>query len=257
MNVSDFAAKGVAPNAVLVSLGLTRNLKKNDLEEIAKGLNAGAREYGAYIVGGDTGESCDIIIAIEVFGTSNKEGIMLRNGTREGDILAVTGLFGKTAAGLRSLQGKGSISAGSRVILENAVCMPIARLKEGLALRNSGAVTASIDSSDGLAWCLHELARQSGVGFVVTNLPIAGEAIEFAEANLLDATELTLYGGEEYELVVTINPKSWAQAESSVKAIGGTLIPIGKATSDKQIVLLANGKKWAIEPRGYEHFKNY
>ena len=59
MNVSDFAAKGVAPKAALVSLGLPRGLLSSDVEEIGRGLNAGAREYGAYIIGGDTSEQVD------------------------------------------------------------------------------------------------------------------------------------------------------------------------------------------------------
>ena len=51
MNVSDFAAKGVKPSVALVALGLPRNLKQRDIEELAEGLNAGAREYDCYVVG--------------------------------------------------------------------------------------------------------------------------------------------------------------------------------------------------------------
>jgi thiamine-monophosphate kinase len=144
-----------------------------------------------------------------------------------------------------------------RDVLVGAVCMPMARLKEGLALRRSGAVTASIDSSDGLAWSLHELASLSGVGFVVSGLPVADEVQRFAEFNGLDACELALYGGEEYEFVVTVNPKLWGEAEAAVEAVGGRLLPIGKATRDKQVVLDVDGKKRVIEARGYEHFKSH
>ena len=118
MNVSDFAAKGVQPQAVQVSLGLPGKLKRADLVEIAKGLNAGAREYGAYIVGGDTGEACDLIISIQVFGVASKAALMLRRGAKAGDILAVTGPFGRSAAGLRLLQNsKLKASSGLRKVL--------------------------------------------------------------------------------------------------------------------------------------------
>ena len=173
MNVSDFAAKGVLPQAALISLGLPKNLKSNDLEDLAKGMNAGAREYGAYVVGGDTGEACDLVIAVNLFGVCAQDGMMFASGAHAGDILAVTGLFGKPAAGLRLLQGGCNADSEMQEVLTKAVCMPIARLREGVALRGSGAVTASIDSSDGLAWCLHELAGQSGVGFLVSALPVA------------------------------------------------------------------------------------
>jgi len=255
MNVSDFAAKGVAPRAALVSLGLPHSLKSSDLEDIARGLNAGAREYGTYIVGGDTGEACDLVVAVNLFGVSAKTGMMLRTGVHVGDVLAVTGLFGKPAAGLKIIKGGCEATLDVRKSLLNSVCNPVARLQEGLALRGSGAVSGSIDSSDGLAWCLHELSAQSGVGFLVSVLPVAEEVAGFAEQNQLDASELVLYGGEEYELVVTVDPKRWAKAEAAAAAAGGKLLPIGKATRGRRVLLEVGGKRRVIEARGYEHFK--
>ena len=256
MNVSDFAAKGVEPVVMLVSLGLPRGLMRKDVEEIARGLNAGAREYGAYIIGGDTGEASDLVIAVSLFGTADRKALMLRSGAKAGDIVAVTGFFGKTAAGLRLLLDGYAASKELHEVLLSAVCMPKARLCEGLALRDSGAVSASIDSSDGLAWSLHELARMSGVGFVVNSVPIADEVRRFAEFNGLDSLELALYGGEEYELVVTVKPKLWIDAETIVEAMGGALLPIGKVTRDSQVLMDVDGEKRVVEARGWEHFKS-
>jgi thiamine-monophosphate kinase len=256
MNVSDFAAKGVEPKAIIVSLGLPRDLMRKDVEEIARGLNAGAREYGAYVIGGDTSEASDLIIAVSLFGTAEEKTLMLRSGAKAGDIVAVTGFFGKTAAGLRLLLDGYAASQNLREVLVGSVCMPKARLREGLALCSSGAVTASIDSSDGLAWSLHEVARLSGVGFVVDSVPVADEVRRFAEFNGLDALELALYGGEEYELVVSVNPKLWVAAETAVESAGGSLLPIGKATRDNRVLLDVDGKKRLIEARGWEHFKS-
>ena len=256
INISDFAAKGVEPVAVLVSLGLPRHLMRKEVDEIARGLNAGAREYGAYVVGGDTNEASDLIMAISLFGTAKRKTLMLRNGAKSGDIVAVTGFFGKTAAGLRLLLDGYAASKDLREVLLRSVCMPKARLSEGLALCGSGAVSASIDSSDGLAWSLHELARMSGVGFLVNSVPVADEVRCFAEFNGLDPLELALYGGEEYELVITVKPKRWAVAETAVEAVGGRLLPIGKVTRDKQMLLDVDGEKHVIEARGWEHFKS-
>ena len=256
MNVSDFAAKGVEPKVILVSLGLPRDLMQKDVEEIARGLNAGAREYETYVIGGDTGEASDLVIAISLFGTAEQKTLMLRSGAKAGDVVAVTGFFGKTAAGLRLLQDGYAASQDLREVLVGSVCMPKARLQEGLALCSSGAVTASIDSSDGLAWSLHEIARISGVGIMVDSVPVADEVRRFAEFNGLDALELALYGGEEYELVVTIKPNLWTAAETAVESAGGKLLPIGKVTRDNRVVLDVNGKKQLIEARGWEHFKS-
>jgi thiamine-monophosphate kinase len=257
MNISDFASKGVQPLAALVALCLPSNFAQREIEEIARGLNDGAREYGAYVVGGDTSQAQDLIISVSLYGTANKKTLMLRNGAAAGDVLAVTGFFGKPAAGLRLLADERCwASANARSALLDAVLMPKARLREGLALSGSGAVSASIDSSDGLAWSLHELARQSKVGFTVDNLPVANEAKAFAKKNRLEAAELALYGGEEYELVVTVKPERWAAAEAVVKSVGGCLLRIGKATENPELTFQADGKLGVIEPRGWEHFKS-
>jgi thiamine-monophosphate kinase len=256
MNVSDFAAKGVEPQAALVSLGLPNVLSRSDLEAIADGLEAGAREYGAYVVGGDTGEACDLIIAVELFGTAKKGNLMLRSGAKPGDFLAVTGPFGLSAAGLHLLnEKKAEGSPAQHKSILDAVYVPHARIVEGLALASSKAVSSSMDSSDGLAWCLHELASQSGVGFVVSDLPVAPEAAKFAHANGLDAEDFALYGGEEYELVLTVKPELWQKALAAVEAVNGRLLRIGEATPDKRVLLQSEGKKHEIAARGYEHFR--
>jgi len=197
-----------------------------------------------------------LVVSISLFGTAKRNALMLRSGAMAGDIVAVTGFFGKTAAGLRLLLDGYAASKELREVLLRSVCMPKARLREGLALCGSGAVSASIDSSDGLAWSLHELARISSVGFLVNSVPVADEVRRFAEFNGLDALELALHGGEEYELVVTVKPRRWVAAETAVEAVGGCLLPIGKVTRDKQVLLDVNGEKRVVEARGWEHFKS-
>jgi thiamine-monophosphate kinase len=256
MNISDFASKGAQPTAALVALGLPANFTQKNIEEIAEGLNAGAQEYDAYIIGGDTSEASDLIVSVSLFGTVEKSALMLRSGAGAGDVLAATGFFGKSSAGLRLLFGGCSAEAGLRKALLEAVFLPKARLAEGLALGSCGGVSASIDSSDGLAWSLHEMGRLSGVGFVLDRVPLADEAKQFGIQNGLDASELALYGGEEYELVVTVKPEKWTTALAAVEAVGGQLLPIGKATKEKHIFLEADGKRSPIEARGWEHFKS-
>ncbi len=255
MNISDFASKGVQPTAALVALGLPAGFTQKNIEEVANGLNAGAQEYGAYIIGGDTSETSELIISISLYGTAQKSAIMLRSGAKPGNVLAVTGFFGKSAAGLHLLLSECVASKNAKALLD-AVFMPKARLAEGLALGGCDVVSASMDSSDGLAWTLHELARLSNVGFQLDEVPVAPEVKRFAELNSLDASELVLYGGEEYELVVTVKPEKWDVAAAAVEAVGGKLLSIGKVTEEKQIVLRIDDKLVPIEPRGWEHFKS-
>ncbi len=254
--ISDFAAKGAKPIAATVALGLPEGFTTADFEALAQGLNSGAQEYGVYIVGGDTAQASNLTIAVHLYGTAKKQQLMLRSGAQSGDILAVTGFFGNPPAGLCLLLKNDTAPEPLGQTLLDSVLMPKARLAEGLALAATGAVTSAMDSSDGLAWCLHELAAQSEVGFEVSDLPLAAEAAQFAQLNGIAGAGLALYGGEEYELVLTVKPQLWLAAQTAVASVGGALLPIGIATSKRHITYHSEGQEHQVEPRGYEHFKS-
>jgi len=256
MNVSDFAAKGVKPLIGLASLGLPRGFTDKDVEQIGLGLNEGAREYGAYIVGGDTNEASDLVISCSLLGFSDRKTLVKRSGAEPGDIVAVTGHFGKTLAGLKILLEDFSVPEEIKDALIDAIFVPKARLREGLALANTGALTASIDSSDGLAWSLYELSDASNVGFRIDNIPLAPEAVKFAETHGLIPWELGLYGGEEYELVMTVKPEGWEEARKAAPDLEASLTRIGRATEAKKLELSVDGEVKPIERRGWEHFRN-
>jgi thiamine-monophosphate kinase len=255
MNISDLAAKGVQPEVILAALGIPRGFARKDVEQVGKGLNAGAREYGAYVLGGDTNEASDLVISCTAFGVGDERTLVKRSGAQPGDFVAVTGSFGKTSSGLKVLLENLAAPSDVGEALRTAVFMPRARLKEGLALAGTHAVTASIDSSDGLAWSLHELSNASNVGFLIETLPAAQEARKFAEIHSLDLVELSMYGGEEYELVVTVKSESWLDAKSAAEAAGGALAKIGMVTKEKRLILKVESGTIPIQPKGWEHFR--
>ena len=255
MNISDLAAKGAQPKVILASIGVPPNMTKTEIQQIGNGLNAGAREYNAYILGGDTNEASDLVISCMALGVCHKNHLIKRSGAEPGDYLATTGSFGKTAAGLKILMNGLSAPKNSEELVES-VLMPKARVKEGVALAQSKSATASIDSSDGLAWSLHELSQASNVGFRLDKVPIAPEAERFAELHGFDPLELALYGGEESELLATVKPKLWQEAQKAVETVGGSLTKLGQVTEDKQILLETDKKTVVIEARGWQHFKS-
>jgi thiamine-monophosphate kinase len=255
MNVSDFASKGVHPSALLVSLTIPRHYSKSDIEEIGTGLETGAREYDTHIIGGDTGEGNDLIISLMVFGLASPDSLVLRKGAQIGDIIAVTGMFGKTGAGLYILLHDFQITESWKKPLIDSVLMPTARLREGKALVKEKFITSSIDSSDGLAISLHELKNNSGLGMAITNIPIAEEVLSFSQKYGLDPKDFALFGGEEYELVLTIRPENWIRAKDLVNDVGGHLIPIGKVIKDAKVISTINNCVREIPARGWEHFK--
>ena len=151
-NVSDLAAKGARPIAGIVALGLPSTLTKRGVMEIAGGLTGSAKEYGFPLIGGDTNESKDLVISIALFALMDERRIVLRSGVRVGDIVAVTSDFGDASAGLKALlerrvmPSKLPLSFGSgRLPSPSGVGVGS---KKSAA---SGVVSASIDSSDGLA----------------------------------------------------------------------------------------------------------
>jgi thiamine-monophosphate kinase len=252
-NVSDLAAKGIRPLAGIVALGLPAYLTRRDVHGIASGLAQAAKEYGFHLVGGDTNESKDLTISIALFAIANRGQLILRSGAKVSDIVAVTGEFGDTAAGLKALLEKKKRPTQLARPLYQAVYNPRAQLDLGLRLAASGAVTASIDSSDGLAWSLHELSKASRVGIRLDIIPVSEAAKKFAELYNYSTNDLALYGGEEYHLVVTVRHGRFEVAQ---RAARGKLKPVGVVTREFRGVRSRQaGKETIIARKGWEHFK--
>ncbi|MEM2963992.1 MAG: thiamine-phosphate kinase [Candidatus Bathyarchaeia archaeon] len=252
--VSDFASKGVQPLALMSSMALPPSVSSNDVAELASGLCSAAEEYGTYVVGGDTNQASDLIIDIAGFGLA-EEPIMSRSDARPGDILATTGTFGETAASFKILFEGLTPPDYLKIRLLESVYEPKAHLKQGIALKESMCINASIDSSDGLAWSIHELSVASGVGFQLTSIPISEDVLRFAEMFHLDPYQLALYGGEEYNLVVTVKRSRWKEAVKAVENAKGRLHKMGEAVEAPGIFLSTNGGRRKVQPIGWEHLK--
>lgn len=252
-NVSDLAAKGIRPLAGVVALGLPASLTEVDVRSIATGLSRAAKEYGFPLVGGDTNESKDLTVTIALFAVARKGQLVLRSGARVGDIVAVSGEFGSTSAGLKALLERKIRPQELAWSLYEAVYRPRAELDLGLRLGASGALSSSIDSSDGLAWSLHELSRASSVGIRIEHVPVSIAARKFASHHGYNADDLALYGGEEYHLVVTVKAEKFRLAQ---RAARGRLRPIGVVTSRWTGVRLKKARREVkIAMKGWEHFR--
>lgn len=255
MNFSDLASKGVKPLAFMASLGIPPDMEVEVVLEMAKGFDSGSREYGAYMIGGDTNEAGEVVIGGVAFGLVDEKVIMRRSGARPGDILATTGGFGKTAAAFKVLIGGYEAPRGFMASILESVYMPKARVPEGLALAETGAVSASIDSSDGLAMSLYDLSRSSHVGFRIDSLPASPEARKFGEAYGIELEELVFYGGEEYELVFTLRPELVEAARRALKRVNCEMIEFGEVTEEIEITYMEDGRKKPIKPLGWDHFR--
>ncbi len=256
--VSDFGVKGVQPMGVGVSLCLPRNMLANDAIKIVQGVAGACKHYGCGYYGGDLNEGKEIVITPVAVGFGDTKKVASRGGAHTGDILCVSDFLGRTAAGLEILlQGK-VCPQSARIKLETAVYAPETPLEQGIALAEHNLATAAIDSSDGVAFSIAQLATESNCGFEVIagSLPIAPEVAEYV-AVPVKQIDLALYGGEEYCYLWTIPKNKLADAHALCTEHGWHLFEIGKVTQGSTIVLKSEGgKKSPLRTHGFTHFTN-
>ncbi len=245
--VSDLSAKGAKPVACMISLGLPRQVTKEYVDDLAKGFQTAAEEFGVKIAGGDTNEATDLVIDCSMIGTVDK--MPTRAGARPGDVVVVSGKFGLAASGLAILMKGAQAGPEFRQSAIRSVLEPAPRQKFGSLAKY---FSSSIDSSDGLAVSLYELATQSGVDIQIDYDAVKAEGVEeFARRNNLNAQDLVFYGGEEYEIVCTIPKPKLARAKLAAKKAGLDLYIIGRVTKGAGQVFLSDRM---LENRGYLHF---
>lgn len=205
VNVSDVAAMGAVPRFVLASGGA------DDAETTLRcmeGVLEACEEFGAYPLGGDTTGASALTVDVAILGQLANTPV-LRSGARPGDLLAVTGELGASAAGLLILE-KGCVEP-ERLIRKHL--RPEPRVSLGRAAARLGG-RAMIDLSDGLASDARHLCERSNVGCSIDLglLPIAGDTREYLCSIGRDPEILAATGGEDYELLI-------AAPEETVKAL--------------------------------------
>lgn len=247
--VSDLAAKGVRPHAAMISLGLPKNCTRPYVEGLARGFAGASKEFGVKIAGGDTNEAVGLVIDCSMIGFAADGRMPQRKGARPGDVVVVSGMFGMPPAGLAILMRNAKAEGAFRKQAAESVLMPAPRQRFGMALAKY--FSSSIDSSDGLAISLYELASQSKVNIAIDNTPVADGMDNFAQQNGLDAHELVFHGGEEYEVVATIPKAKLKQAKAAARKAKLVLLVIGRVRRGSGDVFA--GKK-LLENRGYTHF---
>ncbi len=252
VNLSDIAAMGGRPLAVVTAVGITRGHPIDYLEQIVDGMNDCARHFGTSIVGGDTKEHETLTLCGTAVGEVARDNILLRKGARPGDLVATSGELGRAGAGYYSL--KRNLSLGEA---ETALMRPRPRLKEAAALAGAGFVTSCMDISDGLSSSIFELARSSGLTYEIDYSRISkAKEVELAFHDLERQKSLVLNFGDDYELLFTIKREAETDLANLASDIGCPLTVIGKVTSGEENILIDSGKRERLENRGYEHFRS-
>ncbi len=242
VNVSDVAAMGGTPRFVLASGGA------DDAETTLRcmeGVLEACEELGAYPLGGDTIGAAALTVDVAILGQLAHPPV-LRSGACPGDLLAVTGELGASAAGLLALENG---HAGPERLVKKHL-RPEPRVTLGRAAARLGA-HAMIDLSDGLASDVRHICEKSGVGCRVglDLLPVAGDTREYLHSAGRDPEILAATGGEDYELLIAA-PQEVVETLTAESEVPVTVI--GEVT-EKEVVFLRGGEP-VENLSGWDHF---
>ena len=243
VNVSDVAAMGAVPRFVLASGGA------DDVETTLRcmeGVLEACEEFGAYPLGGDTTGAAALTLDVAILGQLAYAPV-LRSGARSGDLFAVTGELGASAAGLLALENG---DAGPQRLAKKHL-RPEPRVTLGRVAARLGA-RAMIDLSDGLASDVRHICEMSGVGCRIDLdlLPIAGDTREYALSMDRDPQMLAATGGEDYELLVAA-PEEAVEALAVESQVPVTVV--GEATGEGVEFLRAGEPVENLS--GWDHFR--
>lgn len=219
VNLSDIYAMNAFPKQITVSIALSNRFSVEALEELYAGIRMACEKYQVDLVGGDTTSSPKgLTISITAIGQGEKSRLAYRSGAKVGDLICITGDLGAAYLGLQLLEREKRIfleSPGVQPDLENQQyaigrqLKPEARRDMIEVFQRVGLVpTAMIDISDGLASELFHICKQSQVGALIeeSGVPMHPDAEMLALKFKLDPITCALNGGEDYELLFTIDP---------------------------------------------------
>ncbi|WP_363463637.1 thiamine-phosphate kinase [Halogeometricum borinquense] len=233
-SLSDVAAMGADATAAVAAYGAP-SLEESELRDFVRGAREVCAAVGAEYVGGDLDTHEEFTVATTALGETDNP--LLRSGATPGNVVCVTGALGRSAAALRAFE------AGDRD-RANDLFRFTPRVAAGVALRPYA--TAMMDSSDGLARSLHQIAEASDCGFAFEwdALPVHDAVTEYAR-DTDDERAMAAYFGEDFELVFTLPADA---VDTARDALSIPITVIGQVT-DEQIV--ANGDP--VPDEGYTH----
>jgi thiamine-monophosphate kinase len=257
-NLSDLAAMGADARLALLSLGLPETFPVADFDALIAGLAALAARHRLHVVGGNlTRSPGPLIVDVTVVGTVKRRRALVRGGARAGDELYVSGTIGAAAAGLQMLRTTNSTTTEAA----SAPCVhrylyPEPRVRLGSILGRNRAASACMDLSDGLADAVRQIADASGVGAIIdaADLPIEPEARRWFESRGADPVHEAMVGGDDYELLVAVRPRTRSRLAAAQRHGGVALTRIGVCTAGGGVLLHRNGATEPM-PRGYTHFR--
>ncbi|TQL64077.1 thiamine-monophosphate kinase [Rarobacter faecitabidus] len=260
-NLADAAAMGARPTALVVALVLPATTTLAWLADFARGVAGACERHGASVIGGDISSGDSIVVAVTVLGDNDGRPAVTRSGARAGDVIAVAGRLGWSAAGLavcgRVLQvanENGPVPAQVRAVVD-AYLRPEPAIAEGVSASTAHAM---LDVSDGLVLDAQRMAEASGVSVDLAD-PLAASAYDAAILREVAAwwgvpegdqpglvSEWILSGGEDHAMVAAFAPDEVAEG---FRPVGVVVESLAGSAGD----VLVQGRRWERDS-GWQHF---
>ena len=265
VNLSDIYAMNGEAKQITVSIAVSNRFSVEALDEIYKGIHKACELYQVDLVGGDTTSSLSgLIISVTAIGTVKKEEIVYRSGGKENDLLVVTGDLGGAFTGLQVLEREKQVYMdnpnmqpeleGVDYILERQL-KPEARKDIINHLSELGVMpTSMIDISDGLASEIMHLCKAGELGAQIFDekLPIDQQTYDVARQFNLDPSTCALNGGEDYELLFTVDPNDLEKVKYMPDVyLIGEIVPAG----DGITLHTSGGQVHPLKAQGWNHFE--
>ncbi len=264
VNISDLCAMNATPTHITMSIGISNRFSVEALDEFYSGVYAACKAYNVDLVGGDTCTSQKgFVISVTAIGEITPDKFITRAGAKVNDLICITGDLGAAYLGLQLLEREKQIFIESPQVqpdLQNKsyvigrILKPEARTDIAEWLEEHKVVpTSMIDVSDGLSSELLHICRQSKVGCHIheEKIPIHDETREVAFDFKIDPTMCALNGGEDYELLFTINQSDYEKVKNNSQiAVIGYVTDADKGT----ILETKKGNKHSITAQGWNAF---
>ncbi|SHI33121.1 thiamine-monophosphate kinase [Arenibacter nanhaiticus] len=264
VNLSDIYAMNATATQITVSIAVSNRFPLEAIEEFYSGVALAAEIYKVDLVGGDTTTSTKgMLISITAIGEAKDEELAYRNGAKPNDLLVVTGDLGAAYCGLQVLEREKEVfkvNPNSQPDLSEYTYVVERQLKpearrdiKELLKSLEVQPTSMIDISDGLSSEILHLCEESQVGcnLYEDKIPLDPTVIAACEEFNIDSTLVALSGGEDYELLFTIDQKDFLKIKGNPN-----LTVIGHMTDKNEGAHLVarNNSKIPITAQGWNSF---
>tara|TARA_Y100000741_G_scaffold287256_1_gene227235 strand:- start:18 stop:1061 length:1044 start_codon:yes stop_codon:yes gene_type:complete len=261
-NLSDIYSMNAQCTQITVNIAVSNRFTLESIEELYFGINAACKKYGVDLVGGDTTSSSKgLIISITAIGLQKEKLIVKRSGAKLNDLVVVTGDIGSAYLGLQVLEREREVFKVNpknqpdltkyKYLIQRQLKPEARKDIVDYFTKIKLIPTSMIDISDGLSSELIHISKKSNVGFDIyeDKIPVSDEMVLCSDEFRLNSTTVALSGGEDYELLFTINQKDYNKLQDNPDfSIIGYVTKIGQGVNlvsklNQKVPIISQGWK--------------